>query len=124
LDEVRKSIKQLEGQTQMSVSLRTGEDDPVPDDVGLEKMIQASHQQLVQRIASTMKDVLAQRAPSLADVKEFERISITAHIRDSFLSNRERTLIFVLNGSDVEAYRKGRLNLSALKNKVLVKVEE
>lgn len=125
LEEVRKVIKELDAQTQTSVvSLRTSSDDPVQDNIGLEKMIQASHQQLIQRITASMKDVLARKAPSLADVKETERISITAHIRDSFLSSRERTVIFVLKGTDVEAYRKGQLDFAALKNKVLVKVEE
>lgn len=125
LEEVRKAIKEHEIQTQSStIFLRTSNDDSLQDEVDLEKMIQASHQQLIQRITASMKDVLAQKAPSLADVKEAEKISITAHIRDSFLSNRERTVIFVLNGTDVEAYRKGDLNLAALKNKVLVKIEE
>jgi hypothetical protein len=125
LEDVRKTLKDLDTQTQPSnLPLRTVSEPILEEDAGLEKLIQASHQQLIQRVTTTMKDVLAQKAPSLADVKDKERITITAHIRDSFLSNRERTVIFVLNGTDVEAYRKGTLNLAKLKDKVLVKVEE
>jgi hypothetical protein len=126
LGDVRKTLKDLDTQTQpVSLPLRTISQDPIlQEDVGLENLIQASHQQLLQRVTSTMKDVLAQRAPSLSDLKDKERITITAHINDSFLSNRERTVIFILNGSDVDSYRKGTLNLANLKNKVLVKIEE
>jgi hypothetical protein len=122
LEDVRKSIKELDTPVE-NVS------EAVPDvervqEVDLEKMILASHQQLIGRITVAIKDILAEKAPSLADVKASERISITAHVRDSFMSNRERSIIFVLNGTDIEAYRKGDLDLAALKNKVLVKLEE
>lgn len=123
LEDVRKSIKELDTPETDTVTEQVSNVEQVQE-VDLEKMILDSHQQLIGRITMAIKDILAEKAPSLADVKSMERISITAHVRDSFMSNRERSIIFVLNGTDVEAYRKGALDLAALKNKVLVKLEE
>jgi hypothetical protein len=70
-----------------------------------------------------VRNVLAEKAAVLGDLKENERITVTAHIRESFVSNQERSIIFTLNNTDIESFRAGILDLNGLKEKVQVRNE-
>jgi len=94
------------------------------DDLDLNRMISANYQQLLERVTEAMKDTLAEKGVWIADIGENEKIGITAYIRDSFLGNQEKVIILVLNGSDIQAFHNGELDLPSLKQRVLVKHEK
>jgi hypothetical protein len=89
----------------------------------LEKMLATSYQQLIEKITTTVTNVLAEKAPVLADLNNRERITVTAHIRESFVSSQERSIIFTLHNDDVEKFRNGTFDLNALKQKIEVRNE-
>jgi hypothetical protein len=120
LEQVRKNLRELEsGPSLSSVSVSS---DPNYE-VDLEKMLAENYQQLLQRITSSVRDILADKAPSLADVRENERITVTAHIRESFVSSQERSIVFTLRHSDIEDYRSGKIDLNGLKEKIEIRNE-
>jgi hypothetical protein len=120
LDEVRKNLADIDTDDAGPTTLQASE---LFSEVDLEKMLASNYQQLIEKITSTVRNVLAQKAAVLADVKENERITVTAHIRESFVSNQERSIIFTLGNSDIEAFRAGTLDLNGLKQKVQVRNE-
>lgn len=94
------------------------------NDVDLNRMISANYQQLLERVTEAMKDTLAEKGVWIADIGENEKVGITAYVRDSFLGNQEKVIILVLNGSDIQAFRSGEIDLPSLKQRVLVKHEK
>jgi hypothetical protein len=118
LDEVRKNLADLEPQ-----QIQTPPSSELLSEVDLEKMLASSYQQLIEKITTTVRNVLAEKASVLADLRESERITITAHIRESFVSSQERSIIFTLRNSDVESFRAGQFDLNALKQKIEVRNE-
>ena len=118
LTEVQKNLKELESApVEASFSSNTA---TVLSDLDLEKMLASSYQQLIEKITTTVTNVLAEKAPVLADLNNSERITVTAHIRESFVSSQERSIIFTLHNDDVEKFRAGTLDINALKQKVEV----
>ncbi len=91
------------------------------NDVDLNRMISANYQQLLERVTEAMTNTLAEKGVWIADIGENEKVGITAYVRDSFLGNQEKVIILVLNGSDIQAFRSGELDLPSLKKRVLVK---
>ncbi len=121
LTEVQKNLKELEtGQTVASPVSVSSE---MLSDLDLEKMLVTSYQQLIEKITSTVTNVLAEKAPVLADLNNSERITVTAHIRESFVSSQERSIIFTLHNDDVEKFRSGIFDLNTLKQKVEIRNE-
>lgn len=122
LTEVQKNLKELEATPAFAsqVSPTAAE---VLSDLDLEKMLATSYQQLIEKITTTVTNVLAEKAPVLADLNNRERITVTAHIRESFVSSQERSIIFTLHNDDVDKFRNGDLDLNGLKQKVEVRNE-
>jgi hypothetical protein len=82
-------------------------------------MITENYQDLLMKLTAIMKTVLAENAASLMEEGD-SRICISTTIRDNFLGNQEKNLLFLLSGSDVEGFRNGTTDLKALKEQVLV----
>lgn len=123
LTEVQKNLKEIEATPAVeSTSLNTTAT-TVLSDLDLEKMLTTSYQQLIEKITTTVTNVLAEKAPVLADLNGKERITVTAHIRESFVSSQERSIIFTLHNDDVEKFRNGTFDLNMLKQKVEVRNE-
>ncbi|HSE40399.1 MAG TPA: hypothetical protein VLH08_06490 [Acidobacteriota bacterium] len=120
LGEVRKNLADLDAEDAAPLAPPASE---LFSEVDLEKMLATSYQQLIEKITSTVRNVLAEKAAVLGDLKENERITVTAHIRESFVSNQERSIIFTLNNTDIESFRAGILDLNGLKQKVQVRNE-
>ena len=123
LTEVQKNLKEIEasptfGSTQVSTTAAE-----VLSDLDLEKMLATSYKQLIEKITTTVTNVLAEKAPALADLDNRDRITVTAHIRESFVSSQERSIVFTLHNDDVEKFRNGTLDLNGLKQKVEVRNE-
>ena len=117
LTEIRKSLKELESAVPVEpVSMPSA--DAVME-VDLNKMITENYQELVQKLTTTMKTVLAENAAALMAEGD-NRICISTTIRDNFLGNQEKTMLFVLTNPDVAAFRNGTVDVNALKEKVLV----
>ncbi len=121
LVEVRKNLADLDtGQVPASNTSPSAE---LLSEVDMEKMLASSYQQLLEKITSTVRNVLAEKASVLADLRQNERITITAHIRESFVSSQERSIIFTLRNSDVESFRAGAFDMNGLKQKIEVRNE-
>jgi hypothetical protein len=116
LDEVRKSIQQME-ETAGTGDVPEPADEQLHD-LDLDKMIQDNYQELVDRVTQASRAALADKAPRLTELGQNERLTVAVHIRENMLRNRENTIVFSLPVSDIEAYRKGTLNLSQLQNRV------
>ncbi|MCI0614780.1 hypothetical protein L0244_17455 [bacterium] len=123
LTEVQKNLKELEASPTVGSSQGSATAADVLSDLDLEKMLATSYKQLVEKITTIVTNVLAEKAPVLADLNNRERITVTAHIRESFVSSQERSIIFTLHNDDVEKFRNGTLDLNALKQKVEVRNE-
>jgi len=122
LTDVQKNLKELES-TPVAATFTSDTATTVLSDLDLEKMLATSYQQLIEKITTTVTNVLAEKAPVLADLNNKERITVTAHIRESFVSSQERSIIFTLHNEDVDKFRAGILDLNALKQKVEVRNE-
>jgi hypothetical protein len=120
LNEVQKNLKELEATPAIESTAVSSTTATVLSDLDLEKMLASSYQQLIEKITTTVTNVLAEKAPVLADLDSKERITVTAHIRESFVSSQERSIIFTLHNDDVEKFRAGDLDINALKQKVEV----
>jgi hypothetical protein len=118
LVEVRKSLNSLES-TQPQVVV-VEESFMQINEVDLNKMLVANYQQLVQRVTKAMKNSLAENAPRIEDLKENERVSINAFIRDSILGSPGKSLLFILSQKDIQDYKEGRIDLDALRDRVIV----
>lgn len=118
LDGVRKNIGDLENGTGTPVVEATHIE---MQQVDLEKMMTDNYQEALQKISIAMQNVLVESAVNLEDLKSTERICIATHVRDNFLSGQERTILFILNPSDIEDYRSGRIDKAGLRRKILVK---
>jgi hypothetical protein len=117
LKQVRETLKKLETTaTVETVSLPSA--DSVTE-VDLNKMITENYLELVQKLTTTVKNVLAENAALLVQDGEI-KISIATTIRDNFLGNQEKNILFVLDHEDVDAFRSGTLDAKALREKVLV----
>src|SRR5262245_52991530 len=117
LQEIRKTLKELESATPVeTVAMPSAEE---VKEVDLNKMIMENYQDLVDKLTSTMKSILAENAAALMAEGD-TKISISTTIRDNFLGNQEKTILFVLTDPDVKAFRNGTVDLNALKDKVLV----
>ncbi len=123
LTEVQKNLKELEASPTVGLSQVSSTTAEVLSDLDLEKMLASSYQQLIEKITTIVTNVLAEKAPVLADLNNRDRITVTAHIRESFVSSQERSIIFTLHNDDVEKFRNGTLDLTALKQKVEVRNE-
>ncbi len=123
LTEVQKNLKELEASPTFGSSQVSATTADVLSDLDLEKMLATSYKQLIEKITTTVTNVLAEKAPALADLNNRERITVTAHIRESFVSSQERSIIFTLHNDDVEKFRNGTLDLNALRQKVEVRNE-
>ena len=120
LDGIRKNISDLESGNLLpafqSGSLEMHELD-------LEKMMIENYQDAIRKIGAAMQSVLVEKAVNLEDLDSTERICIVTHIRDTFLSGQERSILFILNPEDIEDFRSGRIDRNALRQKVMVKDE-
>lgn len=123
LTEVQKNLKDLDATPAAEATAANNAVATVLSDLDLEKMLASSYQQLIEKITTTVTNVLAEKAPVLADLNNRERITVTAHIRESFVSSQERSIIFTLHNDDVERFRAGDLDLAGLKQKVEVRNE-
>jgi hypothetical protein len=123
LTEVQKNLKELEATPAIESTSMNSTATTVLSDLDLEKMLASSYQQLIEKITTTVTNVLAEKAPVLADLNNRERITVTAHIRESFVSSQERSIIFTLHNDDIEKFRAGALDLNSLKQKVEVRNE-
>jgi hypothetical protein len=123
LAEVQKNLKELEATPALESTAVSSTTATVLSDLDLEKMLATSYQQLIEKITTTVTNVLAEKAPVLADLNNRERITVTAHIRESFVSSQERSIIFTLHNDDVEKFRSGDLDINALKQKVEIRNE-
>lgn len=123
LTEVQKNLKELEATPAIESTAVSSTAATVLSDLDLEKMLATSYQQLIEKITTTVTNVLAEKAPVLADLNNRERITVAAHIRESFVSSQERSIIFTLHNDDVEKFRSGNLDINALKQKVEVRNE-
>jgi hypothetical protein len=123
LTEVQKNLKELNANPAVELTTSIANAPPVLSDLDLEKMLTSSYQQLIEKITTTVTNVLAEKAPVLADLNNKERITVTAHIRESFVSSQERSIIFTLHNDDVEKFRSGSLDINALKQRVEVRNE-
>lgn len=123
LTEVQKNLKELDASPAVGSTQFSSTAAEVLSDLDLEKMLATSYQQLIEKITTTVSNVLAEKAPVLADLNNRERITVTAHIRESFVSSQERSIIFTLHNDDVDKFRNGTLDLNALKQKIEVRNE-
>jgi len=123
LAEVRKTLQTLEGPTIEQASFPGATQDLISD-VDLNNMIVENYQQMVQRVSMAIKTHLAENAPKISNLTEEERVSISAHVRDNFLPNQNKSMIFILNAADIQAYRNGTLDLKTLKDRVVIKQED
>jgi hypothetical protein len=117
LQETRKTLKELESAAPVETVSMPSADNVT--EVDLNKMIMENYQDLVDKLTSTMKTVLAENAAALMADGD-NRICISTTIRDNFLGNQEKTMLFVLTDPDVKAFRNGTVDLNTLKDKVLV----
>ena len=123
LGEVRKAISSLDTPSleQQQTVIVIG--DPLRE-ADLNKLMLTNYQQLVDRLGNAMKNTLAENAASIEGLKSDERVCITAHIGENFTANREKSMIFVLKAEDIQAFRKGSIDLPQLKQRVITRVEE
>ena len=120
LENVRKNIGDLEsGSTFTTVTTAHVE----MHEVDLEKMMTDGYQEAIHKIAAAMQNVLVDHAVNLDDLQSTERICIAANVRDSFLGGQQRTILFILNPSDIDDYHSGRIDRAALRRKIVVKEE-
>lgn len=89
----------------------------------LEKMMTDGYQQAIRKISAAMQNVMVDHAVKLEDLQSTERICIAANVRDNFLANQQRTILFILNPSDLEDFRAGRIDRAGLRRKIVVKEE-
>jgi hypothetical protein len=118
LVEVRKSLNSLEsnqGQFLVIEESRT-----LLNEVDLNKMLVANYQLLIQRVTKAMRNSLAENAPRIEGLKENERVSINAYIRDNILGSPGKSLLFILPEKDIQDYKAGRIDLDALRDRVQV----
>lgn len=123
LAEVRRALQTLDPPETEAVAAKIAEPDAVSE-LDLNKMIVANYQQMVDRVTTAMKSHLAEYGPKIGDLSETERVSINAHVRDNFFPNQSKSIVFVLDAKDIEAFHEGTLDLPALKEKVLVRHQD
>jgi|GEM_PF-4425776 len=90
------------------------------NDVDLNKMLVDNYQQLIQRVTKAMKNSLAENAPRIEGLKDFERVSMNAFIRDNILGSPGRSILFILHPKDIRDYKAGNISLDTLRQRVLV----
>jgi hypothetical protein len=117
LIEVRKSLDSLES-TQPQVMVF--EESMMLSDVDLNKMLVSNYQHLIQRVTSAMRNSLAENAPKIADLKDTERVSINAFIRDNIMGSPGKSILFILNHKDIEDFKAGKIDIEALRQRVIV----
>jgi hypothetical protein len=122
LVEVRKALRSLDTTATETVSVKTTEQETMSE-VDLNKMIVANYQQMLQRVTAAMKNHLAENGPRI-DLHDAERVSINAQVRDNFLPNQNKSIVFVLDAKDISDFKEGRIDFSALKEKVLVRHQD
>jgi hypothetical protein len=127
LADVRKSLGSMEDSNSTNVPVAAptlvSPSMELMNDVDLDRMLRVNYQQLTDKLTDVMRNALAENASSLTDLNTNERICITTHVRQS-LTGSDETILFILTGSDIEAYRNGQLDLDALKKKVLIQREQ
>ncbi|HSP05930.1 MAG TPA: hypothetical protein VLR94_02075 [Acidobacteriota bacterium] len=124
LDGVRKNISDLEnGNGPALPVVDTTPPEIEGGELDLEKMMMENYQQAIRKIGAAMQDVLVESAVDLEDLEPTERICIATYIRDNFVSGQERSILFILNPEAIDAYRSGKIDRKALREKVLVKDE-
>jgi hypothetical protein len=123
LTEVRKAISAIDTQPQEQLQTVIVIGDPLRE-ADLNKLMLSNYQQLVDRLGNAMKNTLAENAPLIEDLKSDERVCITAHIGENFTANHEKSMIFVLNAGDIQAFKKGSIDLPQLKQRVITRVED
>lgn len=118
LEDIRKGLASLENPQlppTQPVTVNLG-----PSELDLDRMISQNYQQLVDRLTAVLRNSIAETAPELSKLKAGEKVCINAHIRRGFSGGADQSILFVLTSSDLEAYRKGELDLNALKQKITV----
>jgi hypothetical protein len=122
LAEIRKSLQELEpeqeGEESFAVSVER------INELDLTKMMLSNYEQLIKKLTVVMKKNLSENGVRLVDVGAEDRVCITTHIRENFVGNQEKSLIFLLNGSDIQAFRNGAIDLPTLTEKVVIKQDE
>jgi hypothetical protein len=117
LGEVRKNLNSLESEQPQVMII---EESSLVNDVDLNKMLVANYQQLIERVTNAMRNSLAENAPRIADLKDTERVSINAFIRDNLLGSPGKSILFILNHKDIADFKAGRIDLDALRQRVIV----
>jgi len=121
IENLRRSLEELQTDADEKEVLMVTES---ISDVDLNKMMQENYQDLIKKVTVAMTNTLAENSGRLVDFNENDRICIATHIRNHFLGTQEKSVVFVLDGSSVQSYRNGLLDLTELKSKVTVKHEE
>jgi hypothetical protein len=117
LTEVRKNLDSLESEQPQVVVVQ---ESMTLSDVDLNKMLAANYQQLIQRVTNAMRNSLAENAPKIADLKNSERVGINTFIRDNILGSPGKSILFILNHKDIEEFKSGKIDLDALRQRVIV----
>lgn len=117
LEDVRKGLASLESPQLPSepVTINLG-----PSELDLDRMISQNYQQMVDRLTAVLRTSIAETAPTLSELKPGEKICVNAHIRRGLSSGADQSVLFVVTDSDLEAFRKGQLDLEALKQKIII----
>lgn len=122
LAEVRQAIQQIENQPVAEVSMTGVEEDDPAAGIDLDKMIQQRYVDLINRVTAGIRTALAQNAPLLKDIGPSDHISIAAHIRENLMTNQEKTVLLVIAGSDIDAFRKGSLSQKQLQDRIQIQL--
>lgn len=126
LETVRKSMQELEEATQ-NVSFQDSsvtESDRRLDntEVDLNSIVRSNYQALITRVTTTVKSLLAQNAVGL-EMDDQERVSISTYVRDNYMGNPERRLVFSLKSEDIRAFREGSLDTKGLQERIQITEE-
>jgi len=117
---IRKSLDSLESAQPQIFAV---EESNMLSEVDLNKMLVANYQQLIQRVTNAMRNSLTENGPLISDLKDGERVSINAFIRDNLMGSPGRSILFTLEYKDIEDFKAGRINLDALRQRVTVQDE-
>jgi hypothetical protein len=121
---LRRSLEELQGDDDVLIEKEILTVTEPISEVDLNKMMQENYKDLIEKVTVAMTNTLAENGTKLLNVDENDHICIATHIRNHFLGSKEKSIVFVLDGTDVQSYRSGLLDLPALKSKVTVKHEE
>jgi hypothetical protein len=117
LEDIHKGLASLESPQSPSetMTINLG-----PSELDLDRMLSQNYQQMVDRLTVVLKNSIAETAPALSELKAGEKVCVTARIRRGLSGGADQSILFVITDSDLEAFRKGQLDLEALKQKITI----